>query len=245
MVATYHFADELICLLRKQWRSDQPIRLAVSRSTSIKDVIEAFGVPHTEIGGILCNGNAVDFSHRVQDEQHFTLQAIHPPWEIHKTTLLRPAYVGDFRFLVDKNIGKLAGYLRMAGFDTLYDPDWNETDMGERVQEELRIVLTRNLDLLKRKQVVFGHCLRNDVPEQQLQEILSLFAINSLPHRFSRCMRCNHLLDPVAKQDILPRLEPLTKRYFEVFKICPHCDKIYWQGSHTDKMMDLLNRLDP
>ena len=243
MCATYHFADSLTCLLRRQWRNTQPIELALTRSTSIKDVIEAFGVPHTEIGSIHCNGKAVDFSHHVQDEQSFSLQGIPLPWTIHQATLLRPAYVGELRFLVDKNVGKLASYLRMAGFDTLYEPQWHEIDLLDKVLEQPRIVLTRNLDLLKRKQVTFGRCLRTGEPQKQLQEILSLFDIKHLPQVFSRCMQCNHLLEPVSKQDILPRLEPLTRRYFHVYKLCPQCDKIYWQGSHVDKMMQLLNRL--
>lgn len=241
MVATFHFLEDLPMLLRSRWRIPPPITIPVTRSASIKDVLEAFGVPHTEIGHITCNGATVGFSHLVQDDQEFVIKPVPVPWSLNSADTLRPAFQGKLRFLVDGNVGRLARYLRMAGFDTLYDPIWTETDLLRILQDETRILLTRNLDLLKRKQIVFGRCIRSSNPVMQLREVFALFSLRSLDDRLmTRCLQCNELLQPVPKQDILTRLEPLTIRYFDEFKICPTCDKIYWHGSHADKMMALL-----
>ncbi|MGE4561277.1 MAG: Mut7-C RNAse domain-containing protein, partial [Desulfobulbus sp.] len=209
------------------------------------DVLEAFGVPHTEIGHITCNGTTVGFSHLVQDHQEFIVKPVPVPWDLNSATPLRPPFQEKLRFLVDGNVGRLARYLRMAGFDTRYDPAWTETDLLRILQDETRILLTRNLDLLKRKQIVFGHCIRSSDPVMQLREVFALFSLSSLDDRLTRCLQCNELLQPVPKRDILARLEPLTIRYFDEFKICPTCDKIYWHGSHVDKMTALLAEACP
>jgi uncharacterized protein with PIN domain len=143
---------------------------------------------------------------------------------------------------VDGNVGRLARYLRMAGFDTLYDPAWDERDIVQEIQKDRRILLTRNLDLLKHKEVEFGRCVRAMAPVAQLREILNLFSSTQLPQAFTRCLACNTLLEPVRKEDILDRLEPLTLQYFDIFSICPRCDRIYWPGSHIDRMQQSLNQ---
>jgi uncharacterized protein with PIN domain len=240
MVATFHLYGDLPALLRSRWQVSQPILYTVTRSASIKDVLEAFGVPHTEIGRITCNGAVVDFSHPVVTHQDYIIEPVPVPWDFAVASALRPAFQGELRFLVDGNVGRLARYLRMAGFDTLYEAAWSETDIVQRAQHEPRVLLTRNLNLLKRKQIVFGRCIRASDPIGQLREAAALFAITSLEKPLVRCLQCNALLQPVSKQTILPRLEPLTSRYFTVFTICPCCDRIYWHGSHAEKMSGLL-----
>ena len=240
MVATFHFLKNLPTLLRARWQIPQPITIPVNRSASIKDVLEAFGVPHTEIGHITCNGCTIGFSHLVQEHQEFIVEPVPNPWDLTNADTLRPAFQGELRFLVDGNVGRLARYLRMAGFDALYNPTWTETDLLRMLQNEARILLTRNLDLLKRKQIIFGHYIRANDPVEQLREVATLLGVTSLQNQLVRCLQCNGLLQPVSKPDILSRLEPLTIRYFDAFKICPHCDKIYWHGSHADKMTTLL-----
>jgi len=245
MGATFHFMPDLPQFLRPRWRGPQPVSLPITRAASIKDVIEAFGVPHTEIGRILCNGAPVDFSHRVLEHQTFVLKPVPVPWDPYQADTLRPGFSGPLRFLVDVNVGRLARYLRMAGFDTLYDPNWTGKDLLRLLDREPRILLTRNLDLLNHKQVVYGRCIRADDPASQLREVMTLLALSPMQNQFGRCLRCNELLQPVAKEEILPRLEPLTKRYFDTFTICPSCDKIYWHGSHADRMKSLLKKSTP
>ncbi len=245
MTATYHIHGDLSHLLRQRWRARNPIVLPVTRSTSIKDAIEAFGLPHTEIGSLSCNGSMIDFSKRVEDNDRFAIYPITAPWDIAQPTLLRPAWLHEVRFIVDVNVGRLARYLRMTGFDTLYNPCWTDREILLSLENDPRILLTRNLDLLKRKQIVYGRCIRATAPADQLREVLHLYNLTGQKQPFSRCLDCNAPLQPAKKQDILHRLEPLTIRYFDVFSLCPHCDKIYWSGSHVDRMQGTLRSVPP
>lgn len=240
MNARYHFHGDLRQLLSSRWRTADPIVQPVTRAASIKDAIESFGVPHTEVGDIACDDRPVDFQRRVEAGQRFDIFPHPTPWNVTRPTILRPVPLPELRFVVDVNAGRLARYLRMAGFDTLYDPCWDDSAILAALQNEPRLLLTRNFELLKRKQVVFGRRIRTDHPLHQLREVVRLFGILGLPHPLSRCLECNMPLEPVAKRDILPRLEPLTIRYFEVFSICRGCDKIYWGGSHVFRMRKIL-----
>lgn len=240
-LATYRFHGDLLHLLRRRWQTANPVVQPVTRAASIKDVFESFGVPHTEVGAIACNGNPIDFSWPVGAGQHFDILPIPVPWDPTLPTLLRPTPLpGPAAFLVDITVGRLARYLRSAGFDTLYEPSWKDRDMLRTLALEPRLLLSRNRDLLKRKQVVFGRLIRAGKPPEQLREVLDLLGITSPARPFSRCLECNALLQPVAKADILHRLEPLTIRYFDIFQICRVCDKIYWPGSHVDRMRQTL-----
>lgn len=245
MNAIYHFHGDLPQLLRPRWRTANPIALPVTRAASIKDAIEAFGLPHTEVGDIACDGQPADFCRRVEAGQRFDIFPHPTPWDVTRPTILHPVPLPELRFVVDVNAGRLARYLRMAGFDTLYDPCWDDRTILAVLQAEPRLLLSRNLDLLKRKQVAFGRRIRADNPLDQLREVIGLFGIRDLPKPFSRCLECNLPLEPVAKGDILPRLEPLTIRYVDLFSICRNCDRIYWQGSHVEKMGTLLAQVCP
>lgn len=240
MNAVYHLHGDLPHLLRPRWRRLQPIATPVTRAASIKDVLESFGLPHTEVDRITCNGRPADFSHRVEAGQQFDVYPISFPWDITTPTLLRPNPPPSLRFIIDVNVGRLARYLRMAGFDSRFDPTWNNRRILQEMAADPGILLTRNLDLLKRKQVAFGRYIRAIEPVAQLREILDLFGWVGLPESLSRCLQCNTPLLPIEKQAILHRLEPLTIRYFETFSTCPRCDTIYWAGSHVDRMQRSL-----
>lgn len=238
----YWFQGTLSQLLRSRWRGVDSIAQPFTRSASIKDVIEAFGPPHTEIGHILCDGQPVDFDWLIGPGQVYEIAPINPPWDISQATLLRPQPLPALRFLTDRTVGRLARYLRMAGFDTLHEPDLNDGEIMAALQREPRVLLTRNLDLLKRKPVVFGRAIRAVGPGTQLAEVLELFGINRINHGLTRCLVCNQPLEFVDKATILHRLEPLTIRYYNDFHICRTCDHIYWAGSHVDRMHELLER---
>jgi len=145
-------------------------------------------------------------------------------------------------FAVDMNVGKLATLLRMAGFDTFYRNYISDPELIEVAGRERRILLSKDKDLLKRKEVVFGYLVREIQPERQLAEIVQLFGLKGQFKPLSRCLRCNGLLEPVGKEEIIEQLEPLTKKYYDSFRKCHGCGKIYWPGSHRDKMLLVLNR---
>lgn len=245
MAATYRFHGDLAGLLRRRWREPQPIVLAVTRRTSIKDQVEAFGLPHTEIGRLCCDGRDIDFSHLVRDHQSFDILPVTAPWDLSRPTLLRPDRLARPAFLVDATLGRLARSLRMAGLNTLYRPEWTTADLLHRLGRSRRVLLSRNLELLKRGEVVFGRYIRSEEPAAQLREVLSLFGLRELSHPLVRCLACNALLQPVAKEAILDRLEPLTIRYYDSFHRCPRCERIYWAGSHVARMQTSLKNALP
>ena len=164
MPATYLFHGDLVHLLRRRWRGPQPIVLAVTRRTSIKDQVEAFGLPHTEVGRLLCDGRDIDFSYLVRDRQSFDILPVTVPWDLSRPTLLCPDRLVRPAFLVDPTLGRLARNLRMAGLNTLYRPEWTAADLLERLGRSRRVLLSRNLDLLKRGEVVFGRYIRSEEP---------------------------------------------------------------------------------
>jgi uncharacterized protein len=213
------------------------------RGASVKDMIEALGVPHPEVGAIVSAGIEIDFSHLPQDEEKIEVYPLVQPFDVTKATLLRPLPLQSTRFIADINVAKLGRLLRMLGFDTLVPEGHEDAELAAAAAAGGRILLTRDQRLLKRNLVVFGHLVRASYPRDQLCEVAALYGLGGQLEPFSRCMRCNSRLRPVAKEAVLPRLEPLTRKYYAEFKCCPRCEKVYWAGSHRDKMQILIGAI--
>jgi uncharacterized protein len=229
--ANFHFLDELNDFLPFS-RKNTPFDYSFNENPSVKHLIEALGVPHTEVAGIRVNGRPAPFSYRVQDGDRIEIL---------------PASQSDGRhpepepcFVLDNHLGQLAIYLRMLGFDTLYRNDYQDDELAQVTGQEARILLTRDRRLLMRKVVVNGYCIRNLDPRQQVVEVLRRFDLFGKITPFRRCLRCNHILQTVSKEAVLDRLEPLTKRYYDEFHLCPACNRVYWKGSHYERMQGLI-----
>ena len=205
-------------------------------SGSVKDMIEALGVPHTEVDLILVNGKSVDFSYRVQDRDQISVYPVFESFDIAPLVQLRPRPLRQTRFGLDAHLGKLAGYLRMLGFDTLYRNDYRAEALARISGDEGRILLTRNRRLLMRNRVTLGYWVRANESREQLIEVLRRFDLFGSIAPFRRCLRCNGLLQPVCKEAIVDRLPPKTRQYYDAFSICPTCGRIYWKGSHYARM---------
>ena len=108
---------------------------------------------------------------------------------------------------------------------------------------EQRIILTRDRRLLERKAVTHGCFVRSQDPEQQLLFVLRRFDLAAAVRPFSRCMRCNEPLQAVAKADVLHRLPPMVRVEQSSFSRCPRCDRLYWPGSHWQRMRRRLDTL--
>ncbi len=144
---------------------------------------------------------------------------------------------------LDIHLGRLAAYLRMLGFDCLYETTYDDSKLAEITQQEGRILLSRDRRLLMRKSVADGYCLRSLDSLEQLSEVVQRFDLAHHVIPFHRCLRCNHLLEPIRKEVVLDRLEPLTKKYFDEFHICPGCGQIYWKGSHYEQMQKIVREI--
>jgi len=198
---------------------------------SIKHLAESLGVPHTEIGRIQVNGQEATLSTITQDADQVEV------FPISNGCPVEP------RFLLDGHLGRLAAYLRMLGLDCLYENDYDDEQLAEIAQREGRILLSRDRRLFMRTAVTHGYCLRSLDSLEQVEEVIERFELRSRLAPFHRCLRCNHPLEPVAKEVVLDRLEPLTKLYFDDFQICPSCGQIYWKGSHYEKMQRLIEQI--
>lgn len=215
---------------------------------SVKDRIESLGVPHTEVGAILVNGHPVTFLYLLQHGDRVAVypefHALHAaPLPAADLALVREPYTGEKRFILDVHLGKLANYLRMLGFDTLYRNDYVDEELARIAGEAERILLTRDLGLLKRREVIYGYYVRSLDPNQQVEEVLRRFALVDAIEPFHRCLACNGLLDAVPKEEILDRLLPKTRRYYDEFYRCRACAQIYWKGSHFERMQRFIEKL--
>lgn len=216
------------------------IEHALDEPHAVKHVIETLGIPHPEVDLILVNGESVDFAHRVQDGDRISVYPVFESFDISPLVRVRPRPLRETRFVLDVHLGTLAGYLRMLGFDTLYRNDAHDADLAETSQQQSRILLTRDRGLLMRNAVSHGYLLRETDPRRQLAELVRRFDLARSFQPFTRCMRCNGLLDPVAKEAIRDRLLPKTRRYYDTFAVCRECGRIYWPGSHYQDMQRRL-----
>lgn len=224
--------------------NSEPAPHTLSRRASIKDIIESLGVPHPEVGEIRANGGACDFEYIPETNDRIEVYPPQRPIDLSRPSLLRKDTLNRIRFIIDVNVAKLATLLRAAGFDTAFDQQWHDPRLAEMSDREKRILLTKDIDLLKRKRVTFGYFVRTKYPRQQLHEVMDVFGLHDRQEPFSRCLICNHPLEPIAKEKIMHRLQPLTRKYYDTFHYCRNCDKIYWPGSHRENMMEVLQNRD-
>ncbi len=209
-----------------------------------RDIIEAQGVPHTAVDLILLEGEPVDFSYLVNSGDYLSIYPVWRSLKLDDEYSLTPELPVEIKFVLDSHLGKLASYLRMLGFDSLYRNDFLDPELARLSSETSRILLTRDRGLLRRRQVKLAYFIRSDFPADQLEEVLERFELLERIPEIRRCPLCNTTLEKVAKKDILERLEPLTRKYYQDFSRCPDCDKIYWQGSHYRRLEELLQKIE-
>lgn len=217
----------------------------LARRASIKDIIESLAIPHTEVGRIVSDGRDVSFHHLPVGGETIHLHPFTSATPVLVPTPLRPQPFTRLSFMEDDTVRRLGRNMRMAGFDTLSAPDellGRLADLASFADNHERILLTRNRELLKCAAIRFGQLLRSENHLLQLDEVLSRFSLKQHVLPLSRCLRCNVPLVDIAKQSIIHRLEPLTKKYYHTFKICPLCDKIFWRGSHCINMLRFLEK---
>ncbi len=213
-------------------------------SGSIKGLVESLGVPHTEIDLILVNGQSVDFGYQVQDGDRISVYPVFEALDISPVTHLRPRPLREPCFVLDSHLGRLAAYLRLLGFDCLYRNDYGDPTLADISAREQRILLTRDRRLLMLKQITRGYHVRAHLPHAQLAEVMARFDLFSVRRPFTRCLHCNGLLHPVAKEAVAARLQPRTRQYYDAFWQCDTCGKLYWKGSHFRRMQELLAHVE-
>jgi uncharacterized protein with PIN domain len=233
--AEFRFYQELNDFFPQE-KKHKVLGYAFNGNPGIKDSIEALGVPHTEIDLILVNGESVSFSYQLKNRDRVSVYPVFESLDISGLTRLRERPLRESRFILDVHLGKLARYLRMFGFDCLYDNRFEDQHLAAVAERENRIILTRDIGLLKRRNVTHGYWVRSLHPRVQLEEVFQRFDLYSQIRPFSRCKSCNTALRRIEKEKIIHRLKPKTRTYYSEFFICDVCDKLYWKGSHYQSM---------
>lgn len=242
-LVTIRFYEELNDFLPPD-RRKRSFGYSFKQAGSIKDLIEALGVPHTEIDLVLVNGGSVDFNYHIRDGDQISVYPVFESLDISPIVRLRPRPLRDPRFVLDTHLGRLAAYLRLLGFDTLYRNNYDDATLAGISAKEQRILLTCDRQLLMRKQITHGYYVRERQPRKQLLEVLSRFDLFTAQRPFTRCMHCNGFIEPVNKDTIIELLLPHTRAHYNNFWQCNHCKKIYWKGSHYQRMQQLISTLD-
>ena len=206
-------------------------------SGTVKDMIESLGVPHTEIDLIIANGASVDFSYLVQDGDRIAVYPMFESVDITPVLCLRPRPLRDPKFVLDVHLGRLAGYLRMLGFDALYQSCLTDPELVRISSTERRTLLTRDRGLLKHAAVTHGYWLREPDGRRQIAEIVHRFDLAGSLRPFTRCMACNGLLQAVAKEQVRHSIPARIAERHDEFCRCPGCGRVYWKGSHHDRML--------
>lgn len=236
------FYEELNDFLPEEKRKKQFEHHYIDRA-SVKDVIESFGVPHTEVDLILVNGKSVTFNYLINDGDDISVYPVFESFDISDVQHLRPKPLRKPKFICDVHLGKLARYLRMMGFDVLYKNFFNDEEIVRLSKKEKRAILTRDRGILKRNKVTHGYYIRSSEVEKQAEEVVRRFDLQSLITEFTRCLDCNHKLIKIAKVKIKEELPPKVASAQKEFFKCPECSKLYWKGTHHQRMLSFVKKM--
>ena len=240
--AFFHFHGSLNDFLRPAQKADT-IAYSFKDLPAIKDAIEAIGVPHVEVDVILVNNQPVHFDYPLQAASEVQVYPFSNDYHWPPGYALINHDAVEKKFVVDVHLGSLARTLRMLGFDTSYQSDYNDATIVDLALAEQRIVLTRDIGLLKHKVIRHGYWLRSQLVEAQVAEVVRYYQLEALFQPFERCLACNGTIVPVEKDKVLNQLPPQTILYYNAFFQCLSCGRVYWKGSHYQHMLQLLERI--
>ena len=210
---------------------------------SVKDMIESFGVPHPEVELIVVNGASADFSRLIHDGDRVAVYPLFESIDIQPELRVRPQPLRDLKFILDVHLGRLAGYLRMLGFDAAYTNSATDPELVRIASEERHILLTRDRGLLMHSAVTRGYWLRQTDSRRQAAEIIRRFDLAGTVRPFTRCMACNSILLAAERAAVLSRIPPRTAELYDQFLQCAGCGRVYWPGSHYRRMRQWIEQL--
>lgn len=240
--AQFRFYAELNDFLPPDKRQ-VPFDYEFTGAPSVKDAIEAVGVPHPEVDLVVVGGVSVDWNYHLADGDRVSVYPVFESVDIAPLVRLRPAPLRVTRFIADVHLGRLARRLRMLGFDTTYDPDRNDKDIISSALRDRRIILTRDRDLLKNKRVTHGYWVRSTDPRQQLREVVARMDLRSRFAPFTRCMRCNGVTAARAAEDVSQQVPKRALARAGAFRQCVDCGKVFWEGTHVERMRGEIDSL--
>lgn len=242
MHITFRYYEELNDFIPYKYRKKR-FEHNIATNTSVKDAIESMGIPHTEIDLILVNSKSVDFSYNLKEGDYVSVYPKFESFDISELTKIRSKPLREIKFILDVHLGKLAKYLRLLGFDTLYNNNIDDPEIIEIAKEEKRIILTRDFGILKNNKVTHGYWLRSQNSKEQLEEVIQRFDLKKKLNLFSRCTLCNGEIFKTDKILTEGKIKDQIYKEYDTFFQCNNCKKIYWKGSHYDNMLRFISSI--
>ena len=235
----YAELNDFLPLAKKQRAFDY----IYSGPLKLQEAILSIGVPLSEIDLILVNRESVNLDYSLKGGENVSIYPVFESLDISSLATLRPQPLRVTRFILDAHLGKLARYLRMVGFDTLYKNDFEDAVIVQISQDENRIILTRDKALLRSPKIKHGYYVRSIHPKPQFIEVIKKFDLTSQLQPFSRCITCNHPIEKISKTRIREKVPDDTFQQFHDFFVCKRCDKVYWEGSHYERMQSFIHSI--
>lgn len=236
------FYEELNDFLPVKFRKVRFKHIFIDR-TSVKDLIESLGVPHTEIDLILINGKSVSFEYIITNGDDISVYPVFESFDISDLQHLRPEPLRQPGFICDVHLGKLLKNLRMLGIDTQSSAGLIDQEVISVSVNDKKTVLTRNIGLLKHSMLTHGYFVRNVDPIKQTAEVIRRFQLEKSIREFTRCLECNSPLRQIDRDKIIDKIPDKVKMYQVQFCICESCDKIFWNGTHLNNMMLKIKKI--
>lgn len=242
--ATLRFYAELQELLAPRHRGPRGVACETSATRSVKHCVESLGVPHTEVGLLLADGAAVAFDHRPVDGERIGVYPVFRRLDVGELAPGAPAVTpgDDPTFICDAQLGRLARWLRFAGYDTRWRNAWRDAELVTLAIDEARIVLSRDRDLLMHRGVEAGCLLRDDDPLRQLVDVATRLRLDLCGGaRAARCTVCNGALQAATRDEVAARLPTRAALEFGEWWRCRGCARVYWRGSHWRRLRAALD----
>ena len=201
------------------------VRVPWDGTSTIGHLVEALGVPLTEVGTLVAGGQPAAPSYRPADGDVVDVRPVTRPQ--------RPPGA-PVRFVLDVHLGTLTRRLRLVGVDSAYSNDAGDDELIAQANDQNRVLLTQDRGLLRRRSLWLGGYVRGARPDQQLRDVLERFAPPLAP--WTICPACNGRLSAVPKSQVEHALQPGTRRTYDSFARCPACGQVYWRGAHSRRL---------
>jgi uncharacterized protein with PIN domain len=148
------------------------------------------------------------------------------------------------KFIVDHNVGKLARWLRLMGYDTIFFDGGDDSELVAIAKAEGRVILSRDTQIMKRRLITSGRIravlIQSDQPREQIGQVIVTLGLESRFRPFTICLECNQPLVERAKDELKELVPPYVFKTQEQFMQCPNCRRIYWRGTHWRAMIKKL-----
>ncbi len=240
--ASFRFYAELGDFLSEE-RRQRPFDYTFHGNPGIRDAIEAIGVPHAEVDLIIANGVSVDFGYRLKGGDAISVYPVFEAIDISPVVRLRPKPLRETRFILDVHLGKLTRALRLLGFDSSWESRAEDSEIIRRAALEHRIILTRDVALLKSGAVTHGYWVRSTDPRLQPREVIDRFDLRGRIRPFTRCTVCNGMIEPADSGKAMLEAPEKVRGWCREYFRCSGCGKLYWKGSHFDSLNDYILRI--